>query len=139
MISSQLISLKKAGFLLIGATNQPDVARGKTEREVVESINQYLLAKLPLDEIYVCYHDDVDQCLCRKPGPGLLLKAAKQHGIDLSKSFMVGDRWKDIAAGKRAGCRTIWLDYHYQEPFLTAAPDFTTATLMGAASWIVNC
>src|SRR3990167_3898478 len=138
-VPTALALLKKAGFLLIGATNQPDVARGTTSRATVEAINARLLDTLPLDDIRVCYHDNDDQCNCRKPLPGLLLKAAEHYKIDLKKSFMVGDRWKDIAAGKRAGCKTVWLDYHYQEPFLTAAPDFTTATLMGAASWIVNC
>ena len=107
---------KSQGYLLIGATNQPDVARGQTSRDVVEAINARLLALLPLDEIRVCYHDDKHGCDCRKPAPGLLLQAADEHAIDLTKSIMIGDRWKDIAAGKRAGCKTIWIDRGYQEP-----------------------
>ncbi|OGT41555.1 MAG: D,D-heptose 1,7-bisphosphate phosphatase [Gammaproteobacteria bacterium RIFCSPHIGHO2_12_FULL_37_34] len=135
---SALSILKQAHFLLIGATNQPDVTRGTTTRAMVESINKILLDALPLDEIRVCYHDDADQCDCRKPLPGLLLQAAYEYDIDLKNSFMIGDRWKDVAAGKSAGCQTIWLNYHYQEAFLAKPPDFTTASLLEAATWIVR-
>lgn len=133
-----LTVLKNNGFLLIGATNQPDVARGTTSLQTVEAINQHLLSVLPLDEIKVCYHDDADRCHCRKPLPGLLLEAAKIHDIDLQKSYIVGDRWKDIEAGKRAGCKTIWLDYQYQEKFLSERPHFVAASLSEAACWILN-
>ncbi len=137
-VTHALQILKEAGFLLIGATNQPDVARGTTPRKTVEAINDYLLEILPLDAILVCYHDNADQCTCRKPSPGLLLQSATQYNIDLSQSVMIGDRWKDIEAGKQAGCKTVWLDCNYQEPFLARAPDFTTSTLSGAAKWIIN-
>jgi len=130
--------LKSEGFALIGATNQPDVARGTTSKELVEGINHALLQQLPLDEIRVCYHDDHDYCDCRKPAAGLLLQAAVDKNIDLQNSFMIGDRWKDIQAGKKAGCRTIWLDKGYQEPFIGDAPDFITTSLMDAANWIIN-
>ena len=110
-----LTSLKDAGFLLIVVTNQPDVARGITEKHEVEAINCYLANRLPIDEILTCYHDDQDECKCRKPLPGALQAAAYEHRIDLRHSFMVGDRWKDIEAGKRAGCRTIFIDYGYAE------------------------
>lgn len=131
-----LNSLKKAGFLLIGATNQPDVARGTTQKAIVEAINAQLLAVLPLEDILVCYHDDTDGCTCRKPEPGLLLQAATQYNIDLSASFMVGDRWKDIDAGHRAGCRTIWLDAGYAEPSPNPPADYTIQTLMDI---LANC
>src|SRR2546429_2967557 len=74
--SDALYALQAAGFLLIGVTNQPDVARGSQRREVVEAINAVLRATLPLAEILVCYHDGRDGCSCRKPQPGLLLQAA---------------------------------------------------------------
>jgi D-glycero-D-manno-heptose 1,7-bisphosphate phosphatase len=132
-----LAQLKAQGYLLIVVTNQPDVARGVTKREAVEEINQFLLKQLPLETVRVCYHDDRDACHCRKPSPGLLLEAAEQYGIDLGRSVMIGDRWKDVEAGKRAGCKTVFLDYGYLETNLSKA-DFTTTSLLQAARWINN-
>lgn len=133
-----LTMLKDAGFLLLGVTNQPDVARGTTSRNLVEAINQTLMMHLVLDEIRVCFHDDQDHCLCRKPSPGLLLDLANDYCIDLVDSYMIGDRWKDIEAGQRAGCKTIWLDYQYAEKKPSKSPDFTTSTLLDAAGWIIS-
>ena len=113
-VPEALTALHQAGFLLIVVTNQPDVARGTTLRKVVEEINHYLISTFPIDEIRTCYHD-CDECDCRKPLPGALLAAAKLRGIDMSQSFMVGDRWRDIEAGQRAGCKTIFIDYGYSE------------------------
>lgn len=109
-------ALKQAGYLLICVTNQPDIARGVTTRETVEGINARLQAALPLDEIAMCLHDDADDCACRKPKPGLLLDAARRWSIDLARSFMVGDRWRDVEAGQAAGCRTVFIDHGYDEP-----------------------
>lgn len=108
-------ALREAGWLLIVVTNQPDVARGNTPRADVEAINQHLRECLPIDEFQTCYHDSSDGCNCRKPLPGALLAAAVVHGIDLSASYMVGDRWRDTEAGERAGCKTIFIDYGYAE------------------------
>jgi len=110
-----MVLLHEAGFMLIVVTNQPDVARGTTPKAVVEEINQSLASLLPIDEFRTCYHDSGDGCDCRKPLPGALLAAAKQHNIDLSNSYMIGDRWRDIEAGKHAGCQTIFIDYGYSE------------------------
>ena len=107
--------LHKAGYLLIVITNQPDVARGTQTRNVVESINQFLLDRLPIEKVYTCYHDNADGCECRKPKPGLLLQAAREYDIDLNSSYMVGDRWSDIDAGNAAGCQTIYISYGYEE------------------------
>ena len=136
-VAEACAALRQAGFLLIAVTNQPDVARGTQRREVVEAINQVLHTHLPLDDIRVCYHDDGDHCPCRKPEPGLLLKAARDWDIDLSASFMVGDRWKDIEAGRRAGCKTIFVDYGYaeREP---DSPDHRASSLMEAVDWILQ-
>lgn len=136
-VQNALHTLKSAGFLLIGATNQPDVARGTTLKATVEAINDTIMAKLPLNEIRVCYHDDADNCPCRKPLPGLLTQAAHDHGIDLRKSVMIGDRWKDIEAGQRAGCKTIWIDNYYTEK-KPKEPDFIAANLSEAAAWILS-
>lgn len=129
--------LKAAGFLLVVVTNQPDVVRGTTQRETVEAINARLTELLPLDEIRVCYHDDVDQCDCRKPLPGLLIQAAAEHDIDLAASYMIGDRWRDIEAGESAGCKTVWLrcGYDEKEP---ERPDFVAGSLLEAGEWIVG-
>jgi D-glycero-D-manno-heptose 1,7-bisphosphate phosphatase len=111
--------LSDAGLLLVLVTNQPDIARMTTSRQVVDAINGYLTHELNLDAVYVCPHDDGDACACRKPAPGLLVDAAADLGLDLTRSVMVGDRWRDIEAGKRAGVTTIWLRRAYREP----APD----------------
>ena len=130
--------LSAAGFFLIGITNQPDVARGSTRREVVEGINAALSSALPLQEILVCYHDDADKCACRKPHPGLIFEAAQKYGVELARSFMIGDRWKDIEAGRRAGCRTIFIDRGYAESKPEPPADFTTDSFSQAAAWILS-
>ncbi|ESS15128.1 D,D-heptose 1,7-bisphosphate phosphatase [Betaproteobacteria bacterium MOLA814] len=114
-VPDALAALHDAGFMLIVVTNQPDVARGTTPMAVVKEINNHLAACLPIDEFRTCYHDNGDACDCRKPLPGALLSAARQHGIDLGQSYMVGDRWRDIEAGQRAGCKTLFIDYGYAE------------------------
>lgn len=124
-----LQTFKSMGYLLIVVTNQPDVARGTQKREVIESINAKLSEKLPLDEINVCYHDDSDKCDCRKPNPGFLLVAAKMLNIDLSVSYMIGDRWRDIEAGRKAGCTTIHIDRNYSEEWKCAPPHYTISSL----------
>jgi D-glycero-D-manno-heptose 1,7-bisphosphate phosphatase len=129
--------LYDSGFLLIGATNQPDVGRGTQRREVVEAMNARLRDELPITAILVCYEDG-DDCPRRKPNPGLLLEAAETYGIDLSASFMVGDRWRDIEAGRRAGCRTIFIDSGYSEQPPDPPADHTAVDLMTAALWILS-
>jgi len=136
-VPDALARLAAAGFLLVGATNQPDVARGTLRREVVEAINARLLRELPLREIRVCYEAD-EACPCRKPNPGMLLDAAAQYGIDLPASFMVGDRWRDVEAGRRAGCRTIWIRYDYDERLPDPPADATVTSLTEAADWILS-
>lgn len=114
-VADAMQSLRDAGWLLIVVTNQPDVARGITPLEDVEAINVRLQQCLPIDEFRTCYHDNSDGCNCRKPLPGALIAVANAHRINLTFSYMVGDRWSDIEAGKRAGCKTIFLDYGYDE------------------------
>ena len=130
--------LHDGGFLLIGATNQPDVSRGVQRREVVEAINALLTAELGLDEMRVCWHDDEDDCRCRKPRPGLLLEAAQAHGIALEASYMVGDRWRDIEAGQAARCRTVWVRAHYAERGPMRPADFIAEDFAQAADWILR-
>lgn len=129
--------LRQAGFLLVVVTNQPDVARKKQSQQVVEAIHRVLQETLHFDAIYVCYHDDVDQCACRKPKPGMLLQAAQELAIDLNASFMVGDRWRDILAGQQAGCTTCLIDYNYAEE-MPVKPDISVHSLLEASQWILS-
>jgi transaldolase len=131
------LALRRAGFVLIVVTNQPDVARGKASRAVVEAMHERLRQWFVLDGIRVCYHDDGDGCACRKPKSGMLVEAAAEHGIDLAASWMVGDRWRDVGAGKAAGCRTILVDYGYDER-LRDEPDLRVASLAEAARAVLE-
>ena len=137
-VSFAMNALKAHGFALYVITNQPDVARGTQARETVENIHQSLSAALPIDDIFVCYHDDDDECGCRKPLPGLLLEARSKHNIDLSRSFVVGDRWRDIDAGHNAGCKTVLIDYGYRERAPARPPEATVRSLREAADWIIS-
>jgi D-glycero-D-manno-heptose 1,7-bisphosphate phosphatase len=103
-----LLKLKVQGYFLCVITNQPDVARGTRTKENVSAINDKIMASLPLDELKVCFHDNKDNCACRKPKPGLILEAAKENAIDMPSSWLIGDRSSDIEAGRRAGCQTIF-------------------------------
>src|SRR5208283_4686808 len=118
--------LKQAGFLLVVVTNQPDVGRGTLKREIVETLHAEMCRRLPIDRVEVCFHPGrgESECDCRKPKPGMLLRAAGELGIDLAKSWMVGDRWRDIDCGHAAGCRTIFIDRGYAEE-LKQKPDFS--------------
>jgi D-glycero-D-manno-heptose 1,7-bisphosphate phosphatase len=130
-------NLKSLGYLLIVVTNQPDVSRGKTSKKSVEQINNAIFKLLPLDEIKICYHDDEHSCNCRKPLPGMLTSAALDYGINLKKSFMIGDRWKDIDAGHNAGCKTIMVKTNCVEREPNNAPDITVKSFKEAADWII--
>jgi D-glycero-D-manno-heptose 1,7-bisphosphate phosphatase len=113
--------LRDLGYVLVVVTNQPDIARGTQSREEVDRMHAFMRERLPLDDIVVCPHDDADGCLCRKPRPGMLLDAARRHGLDLSRSFCVGDRWRDIEAARGAGVRAIFVDRQYGERRATGA------------------
>jgi D-glycero-D-manno-heptose 1,7-bisphosphate phosphatase len=130
--------LKERGFLLVVVTNQPDVARGRQTRETVEAMHQRLRSELPLDDILTCYHDDADDCECRKPRPGLLIKAAEKHGIDLRHSYMIGDRWRDSDAGANAGCKTVLIERGYRERAPQFPPDIRVWSLPEAVDWILK-
>jgi D-glycero-D-manno-heptose 1,7-bisphosphate phosphatase len=137
-VHEALSALRENGFLLYVVTNQPDVARGTQRRSEVEAMHAILRRELPLDGVYVCYHDDADACGCRKPGPGLLAAAAAQHGISLADSYMIGDRWRDVEAGRRAGCRTVWIHSGYSERGPSVSPDATVDSLTEAVHWILE-
>ena len=130
-VKESISRLKKLNFICLVVTNQPDVQRGKIKKNTIIKMNNFLKKKIELDDIFVCYHDDQDKCNCRKPKPGLLLQARKKWNVDFKKSFIVGDRWRDIQAGKKVGCKTIFLDYKYKD-IKPKNPDFVTDTLLNA-------
>ncbi len=129
-------ALRRSGYRTIVVTNQPDVATGKQRRETVEAINRVLMSELILDDIRVCYHVDADGCSCRKPKPGMLLEATRDWNIDLARSFMIGDRWRDVEAGRAAGCRTLLIESGHNER--RAEPDFSVMSLVEACQIILN-
>jgi D-glycero-D-manno-heptose 1,7-bisphosphate phosphatase len=133
--------LKEAGFLLIVVTNQPDVGRGTQSREAVEAMHHALRDALPsLDGIEVCFHAGSrrgEPCDCRKPKPGMLLRAAARHGIDLKRSFLIGDRWRDVDCAHAAGCRAVFIDHGYRET-LREKPEFTVANFREAVTAVLN-
>ena len=114
----------KNEFKIFCITNQPDVSRGTQTIENVEKINDYLWTLLPITDFAACYHSDQDNCICRKPKDGLIRNLSKQYDVDLSQSYVIGDRWRDIEAGQRANCRTIFIDYKYDEK-QPINPDYT--------------
>jgi D-glycero-D-manno-heptose 1,7-bisphosphate phosphatase len=103
--------LNGAGYQVIIVTNQRCVAKGLISVSDLDKLHHKLLRRLQssgakIDALYFCPHDNEPPCSCRKPAPGMLLQAAKEHGLVLSQSWMIGDSDSDIEAGKRAGCKT---------------------------------
>jgi D-glycero-D-manno-heptose 1,7-bisphosphate phosphatase len=133
--------LKQAGFLLIVVTNQPDVGRGTQTREAIDAMHTTLQATLPsLDGIEVCFHAGSaygDPCDCRKPKPGMLRRAAATHQIDLKRSFLIGDRWRDVDCARAAGCRAVFIDHAYREE-LRELPEFTVSNFSEAVAAILR-
>jgi D-glycero-D-manno-heptose 1,7-bisphosphate phosphatase len=134
-VKPALDRLKAAGYLLLCVSNKPDVARGLMTQADVDAIYGKIRSDLPLDDIFICY---VENSACYKPNPGLLLDAAKKYDIDLTQSYMIGDRWRDIGAGQNAGCKTIWIDRGYAENLPNPPADFTVHSLAEATQWILS-
>jgi D-glycero-D-manno-heptose 1,7-bisphosphate phosphatase len=114
-IEKILYELRKYEFKIIIFTNQPDIARGLMKIEDLKKMHDIVKEALNPNRILHCPHDDKDNCDCRKPKPGMIIKAANELHINLNKSFVVGDTWKDMEAGKAAGCITILLDAAYNQ------------------------
>ena len=127
----------KLDFLNIIVTNQPDPNRGRANKDSIKEINDYISDELAIDKIYVCWDEKDGLSNYRKPKPGMILRAIKDFNIDVKKSYLVGDRWKDINAGHAAGCKTIFIDYKYNES-LDVKPNFTINSLEEIKSIIVN-
>lgn len=128
----------KAGYLVIVVTNQPDISAGRQSRQTVEAMHNRMRQSVPIDDIEICPHLDAANCDCRKPKAGMLFKAAEKHGIALDRSWMIGDRWRDIDAGRTAGCRTILVDYNYENEPRPKDPDVVVHSLLEAVPFIVG-
>ncbi|HZR06408.1 MAG TPA: HAD-IIIA family hydrolase [Candidatus Udaeobacter sp.] len=133
--------LKAANFLLVVITNQPDVGRGKQNREAIEAMHIKMKSALSLlDRIEICYHAGArygEPCECRKPRPGLILRAAAELKIDLGASYVIGDRWRDVDCARSAGCRAIFIQRGYQEN-LREVPDFTVVNFSEAVDAVLR-
>jgi D-glycero-D-manno-heptose 1,7-bisphosphate phosphatase len=132
-VNEALKRLKAKGFLLIGVTNQPSVARGLVTEKEVDHLNELINSKSGnyIDKFYFCpHHPNANLeayrkvCVCRKPAPGMLLKVSKNHHVDLKNSWLIGDMRSDIAAGKSAGCQTIMIKSPNNEKIIESGVDF---------------
>jgi len=132
-----LRSLKEAGFLLVVVTNQPDVGAGVIAPAVLDAMHLRMREALPIDDIRVCPHTRADDCACRKPRPGMLTGAARDLGIALDRSFMIGDRESDVAAGRAAGCQTVFIDLDYAAEAKPRDAHFTVRSLEQATACIL--
>ena len=133
-----LSALKEAGYKLIIATNQPDVANGLVTREFIGQLHTLLCDAFPFDDIIVCFHDGKDHCDCRKPKPGMLYQGRDTFNLELTQSFMIGDRWSDVLAGQAAGCKAVFIECGYTEEAPPFHPDFTCNSLAAAIQWITS-
>ena len=136
-VPEALQQLRAAGFVNVVATNQPDVGAGKLPRATVEAMHARLAQTLAIDAFKVCYHTEAEDCACRKPKPGMILDAARELGLDVGKSFMVGDRWRDVGAARNAGCQALFIDYSYDEK-RPEKPYVAVNSLADAAEFILR-
>ena len=129
-------SCRPPGSCSYAFTNQPDIARGTRDPAFVATLNARLKQLLGLDEVVTCPDDDADGCPCRKPKPGMILDSARRCNVDLSRCVTVGDRWREVEAGRSAGTHTVFIDRGYAER-APADPDLTVAKLEEAVEWII--
>jgi len=127
--------LRNLGYLTIIITNQPDIATGKLSLKTLKLFHNILNSKLELTDIYFCPHLESDNCICRKPNCGMINDAVNRYNIDLNESFVIGDRWRDVDCGIKSGCKTIFLDYDYDEK-LKSTPDAIVTNLSSAVNLI---
>jgi len=132
-IKEPLEELNKMGFFLFIISNQPDISRGFIEKGITEKINQIIYDNFPIKEVLICPHDNHHYCNCRKPKPGMIFELSKKYDIDIKKSFLIGDNWKDTGAGQKAGCKTIILNKNYNQ---TVDADYRTENLSTAVKLI---
>jgi len=134
-VADAVSRLHAAGFVCLVVTNQPEVASGELDPTVLVAMHERLQRETGVDAIYVCPHVDADGCECRKPRPGLLRRAAEDFNVDVTASFLVGDRWRDIGAGEAVGCTTVLVE---GTPERAGNPQFRAATLADAVTLILE-
>jgi D-glycero-D-manno-heptose 1,7-bisphosphate phosphatase len=127
--------VRNAGFLAIVITNQPEVRRGQLDPALLAEFHQRLREQTLVDDILACPHDDRDHCACRKPKPGMILEAARRHGIDLSRSYLVGDTERDLGAAHSAGLPLILIDAPHNQHL---HPDHRARGVLAAAAMILQ-
>jgi D-glycero-D-manno-heptose 1,7-bisphosphate phosphatase len=132
-VAQSILELKNAGFEIIVVTNQPDIARKKTTTEKIQEIHDFIKKETGVNNFYLCPHDNSDTCLCRKPKAGLITRAADDLEVDLSQSYLIGDRWKDITAGQLAGCECFFIEENYLEK--KPNMPYTRVKSLREASW----
>lgn len=133
-----LARLRDAGFVLVVVTNQPDIGNGKVTAEVVAQMHDIMIEALPIDRVELCPHGQSAGCDCRKPKPGMILKAAHACEIDLAASYMVGDRASDVEAGRAAGCNTVFIDLDYASELKPQQPDHVARSIEDAVDIILG-
>jgi D-glycero-D-manno-heptose 1,7-bisphosphate phosphatase len=129
--------LKGAGLILVVVSNQPDVGHGLLAPEVLAEMDRRLMAQFPLQAVKNCIHRQQDECLCRKPKPGLLLDSAREFGLLVGQSFVVGDRATDIEAAQAAGCRSVFIDLGYSSERRPDGATYTVKSIGEAADVIL--
>jgi D-glycero-D-manno-heptose 1,7-bisphosphate phosphatase len=125
------------GFLVIVITNQPDIANGLLDIETLNLMHEKLITKLKLTDIYFCPHSKNENCECRKPKPGMIYSAVKKYKINISNSFLVGDRASDIEAANAIRCRSIFINRNYKEP-KPFTQEKTVNSLKSATNYILK-
>jgi D-glycero-D-manno-heptose 1,7-bisphosphate phosphatase len=101
--------LKAAGFLVIVTTNQPGLSRGYQSRRELDLMHATLRRHFPIDDLFLCPHDEMDRCPCRKPNPGLIQEAIWKWQLDMDRSFVISDKWQDAQAAHVLGCTSLLL------------------------------
>jgi len=136
-VAAAVEAMRRAGYRIVVVTNQPDIGNGLVDAGTVAAMHDRLRRRLRPDAIEMCAHRQDEDCLCRKPKPGMLQSAAQRLSIDLHASVMVGDRWSDVVAGREAGCYTVFVDRGYNER-LRETPDAVVSNLPAAARLIIK-
>ena len=137
-VKESLEKIKSAGFFIVVITNQPDIGNGLVDIKEINVMHEFLKKELPIDYIEICPHSQTSNCNCRKPKPGLIFSAVDKHKIDLSKSWLIGDRWSDIVAGVSSGLKTIFIDHKYTEKTQNFGPDYVVSTTQKACELVLS-
>lgn len=147
-VAEAVARLNEAGWLVVVVTNQSAVGRGYMDLAMLEAVHNHLREAIAagggrIDALYSCPHSPEEGCSCRKPAPGLLLRAASEHDIALSRSYIVGDSSRDIAAGHAVGCVTVLVLSGHTRAYVPCAfpapqPQCVCADLPSAVNWILS-